>query len=397
MDYPANRYGMDAIGPRLLGLVGSKSREEAHASQLGVEKPSSQDPPPVRIVSLDALRGLTILLMLLVNNIALDSATPAQLVHAVWNGGVHLADLVFPWFLFCMGLAVPLSMRAMESRGMSARTRFGRTFVRSGVLFLFGCLIVSAQLWKPTVSLDVLQLIALAYFCGTLLYPARWLVRLCLAGLLLAGYGLALALFPQPSFSESHNLVKHVNETYLARMNLAGLLSVIPTTALVLIGASLTNLFRVKRSTTWKLLAVAGAGAVLTLASIAWNEVLPFNKTIWTPSYILLSAGLGAILLAGLYWILDVKKWTWWAYPFLVFGSNALLAYVGPVLIKLVILQRVKITVHGVRLSLADTWIHLFTDSMGRIAGGWAYTMSYILVVWLVLAVMYQKRWFLRV
>jgi len=400
MDYPAFKYGMDAIGPSSLGLVDSKSKEAADASESASENSSSQDSlaqPSLRLLSLDALRGLTILLMLLVNNIALDSATPTQLVHAVWNGGVHLADLVFPWFLFCMGLAVPLSMRAMEKRGMSAKTRFERILLRSGVLFLFGCLIVSAQLWKLTFSLDVLQLIALAYFCGTLLYPMRWVVRLCVAGLLLAGYGLALALFPHPALSESHNLVKHVNETYLSRVNLAGLLSVIPTTALVLIGANLTNLLLLKKSTTWKLAAVAGSGVVLTLASIAWNGVLPFNKTVWTPSYILLSAGLGAILLAGLYWILDVKKWTWWAYPLLVYGSNALLAYVGPVLIKLVVLQRVKITFHGVRLSLADAWIHLFTDSMGRIAGGWAYTVSYMLVVWVILAVMYHKRWFLRV
>lgn len=335
--------------------------------------------------------------MLLVNNIALDSATPGELKHAGWNGGVHLADLVFPWFLFCMGLAVPLSLRSMVSRGMSARTRFARILVRSAVLFLFGCLIVSSELWKLTFSLDVLQLIALSYFFGTLLYPTRWLIRLCVAGGLLAGYGLALTLFPQPFLAETHNLVKHVNETYLARMNLAGLLSVIPTTGLVLIGASLTDLLRMREPTPWKLRVLAGLGALLTVMSIAWSEIIPFNKTVWTPSYILVSAGLGALILAGLYWVLDVKKWTGWAYPLLVYGSNALLAYVGPVLVKLVILQRVKITFHGMRLSLANAWLHVFTDSMGRIAGGWAYTISYMLVVWVILAVLYWRKWFLRV
>lgn len=341
--------------------------------------------------------------MLLVNNIALDKATPTQLVHAVWNGGVHAADLVFPWFLFCMGLAVPLSMRSMIAKGMSSVERIFRISTRSVVLFILGCLIVSAQLWKPTFSLDVLQLIALAYFFGTLLYPLGSAGRLCVAALLLAGYGLALSLFPlppqgKPSFEETHNLVKHVNETYLARANLAGLLSVIPTTALVLIGASLTDLLRAKdRTNNWKLAALGGAGIVLTLASIAWNDTLPFNKTVWTPSYILLSAGLGAFVLAVFYWILDIRRWKWWAYPLLVYGSNALLAYVGPVLIKLVILQRVKINFHGVRLSLANAWIHAFTDSMGRIAGGWAYTISYMLAVWLILALLYWKKWFLRV
>ena len=403
VDYPAIPAGTDAIRLKISHLVEPKPKQPSDQTAPSAESSPEKTSPSGRLLSLDALRGLTIVLMLLVNNMALDKATPSQLVHAVWNGGVHLADLVFPWFLFCMGLAVPLSMRSMVSRGMPAGQRIARILIRAALLFVFGCMIVSAQLWKPTFSLDVLQLIALAYLFGTLLYSTGWRGRIIIAALLLAGYGLALALIPlppqgRPSFEESHNLVKHVNETYLAQINLAGLLSVIPTTALVLIGASLTNIVRMKdRSSTWKLAALAGSGVLLTAASIVWNEALPFNKTVWTPSYILLSAGLGAIILAALYWVLDIKKWTWWAYPLLVYGSNALLAYIGPVLIKLVILQKIKITFHGTRMSIANAWIHLFTDSLGRIPGGWAYTMSYLLIIWLILAVLYKKKWFLRV
>jgi predicted acyltransferase len=340
--------------------------------------------------------------MLLVNNIALDRQTPPQLTHAVWNGGVHLADLVFPWFLFCMGLAVPYSVEGMIARGLPAWARLGRIFVRSAALFAFGCLIVSAENGRPVISLDVLQLLGLAYFFAALLTPLKWQARVLIAAVLLAGYGLALNLVPlpphgQPAFEETRNLVTHVNQHYLARFNLAGLLSVIPTTALVLIGATLTNALRADESDRWKLIALVGAGLALTCAGIAWNEVLPFNKTVWTPSYILLSAGLGALILAVLYWVLDVRKWTAWAYPLLVYGSNALAAYVGPVLIKVLILQKVKVSLHGARYSIQDAWLHEFIDPMGRYAGGWAYTISYMAIVWIVLWVLYRKKWFLRV
>jgi len=358
--------------------------------------------PRARLQSLDALRGLTILLMLLVNNIALDDRTPTQLVHARWNGGVHLADLVFPWFLLCMGMAVPFSVEGMVARGMSWWRRFARILFRSFILFLFGCAIVSAEQGSITISLDVLQLLALAYLLASLLYPLHWPARACIAGVLLAGYGLALTMIPlpphgHPVFLESHNLVKHVNEHYLARFNMSGLLSVVPATALVLIGSILTNALRSERSQRWKVVALISVGTLLVIGGFAWNAVLPFNKTVWTPSYILLSAGLGAILLAALFWLMDCKKWTAWAYPLLVYGSNALAAYVFPVLIKVMFLQRVKISFHDTRYTIRDAWFHLFVDPMGRYAGGWAYTVSYMVAVWLVLFVLYKKKWFLRV
>jgi len=381
-----------------------KTTASPSADPIGSIEPNKDEAraPRRRLQSLDALRGLTILLMLLVNNIALDEATPGQLVHAKWNGGVHLADLVFPWFLFCMGLAVPFSVEGMIARGMSLWARLGKISWRALALFMLGCLIVSAEAWRPILSLDVLQLLGLAFLFGALIYPVRWQMRVLIAAVLLTGYGLALTLIPlpphgQPAFEETHNLVRHVNEHFLARFNLTGLLSVVPTTALVLIGATFTNALRTDRSDKWKIGLLVGVGLGLCGLGIAWNEVLPYNKTVWTPSYILLSAGLGAILLAGLYWVLDVRGWRWWAFPLLVYGSNALAAYVFPVLVKVVILQRVKIDFHGARYSIQNAWLHLFIDPMGRYAGGWAYTFSYMLVVWLILLFLYRKKWFLRV
>lgn len=380
--------------------VGPARAAPQETSHLALVELAPQPSSKRRLLSLDALRGLTILLMLLVNNVALDSKTPKQLMHAPWNGGVHLADLVFPWFLFCMGLAVPFSMDGMAAKGMGTATRMGRVLFRAAALFALGCLIDSVQAGSFVIGLDVLQLLGLAYLFAALFYPLHWQARLIVVAALLAGYGLALTLIPyppagKPMFEEGRNLVAHVNTSYLARFKLSGLLSVIPTTALVLLAASLTRALRAKaerQSTQLWLLLVSGV--VLSIAGIAWNEALPYNKTVWTPSYILLSAGLGCLLLAALYWLLDVRQWNWLAYPFLVFGSNALLAYVGPVLVKLVILQEVRMP-SG--LTLQKAWLATLVERLGQVPGGWAYTVSYIAVVWLVLAMLYHRRWFLRV
>lgn len=341
--------------------------------------------------------------MLLVNNIALNEATPIQLQHAHWNKGIHIADLVFPWFLFCMGLAIPFSSQSMITRGMPLWARVGRVLLRTATLFLLGCLLVSAANWRPTFSLDVLQLIALAYFFGWLLYPLRWPWRLALASLLLVGYGMALLMVPlppdnRPAFEETHNLVKHVNEQFLSQFSLAGLLSVIPTTALVLIAATVTDAVRseVLRNRQ-KLALLAGSGLLMTALGSFVNQILPYNKAVWTPSYILFSAGLGTLALAPLYAVLDVKRWSGWAKPLLIFGSNALVAYVFPVLAKLVILNRVKIPAEGRPQILRQAMEHAFMDPLGRYWGGWAYTLTYMLAVWLVLWVLYWRRWFVRI
>src|SRR5438105_1741582 len=102
-----------------------------------------------------------------------------------------------------MGIAVPFSVEGMISRGLPGWARLGRVAFRSAILFALGCAIVSAENGRVVISLDVLQLLALAYFFAALLYPARWQVRVLVAALLLAGYGLALALGPLPPHGQS--------------------------------------------------------------------------------------------------------------------------------------------------------------------------------------------------
>src|SRR5438270_4917706 len=145
-------------------------------------KPESK---PQRLTSLDAFRGLTVILMLLVNNVALDTQTPSQLLHASWNAGLTLADMVFPWFLLCVGLAIPFSHASAKRRGVPAWRYELRVLLRAVLLIAIGCLLESAAEKGPVFSMGVLQLIGFAYLIGTWGYEMPKMRRLLAAFLLL--------------------------------------------------------------------------------------------------------------------------------------------------------------------------------------------------------------------
>ena len=361
--------------------------------------------PGTRLVSLDAFRGLTIGGMLLVNNIALDGRTPAQLMHAPWNGGVRFADLIFPWFLLIVGVALPFS--AAGGRRAGGGRYALRVLGRVLALVFLGCLIDSSLLKQPVFDLNVLQLIGLAYGLGALLYGLPVWLRLPVAFGLLAGHAAVIQHFPVPGlgrgvFREDANAVWYLNRTYLNRLHLTGLVSVVPTAALVLIGTAMGDALRGRR---WKpmekitvLLAFSG---ILLVSGWAWHLSLPYNKPFWTASYILWTAGLGGCVLTLLYAVVDAgsAKWTkWLVFPLVVYGSNAIAAYVGPILIKVYILRVWTWKMpDGTRQTLDQALLHTATLHYGPYRGGWAYTAGYLAVVWLVLLELRRRKLFLRV
>jgi len=351
-----------------------------------------------RLGSLDVFRGLTILLMLLVNNIALDAKTPYLLTHAPWNGGVYLADLVFPWFLLAVGVAIPFAAWGFRKKNLPGWRYDLKVFQRSLLLFGLGLVVTSSIAQRPVFALDVLQLIAMAYLLAALLYDLPAHRRAMMAFIFLLAYWAAIRYLPVPGvgraiFEEDQNLILHFNNTFLNAVNLRGLLSVVPTSALVMLGSLIGDLFRQKlnalRRSSW-LLAI---GLALTAGGALWNLSLPYNKTLWTPSYILLTAGLGTILLGILHYLVDARGWHGWAFVLKVLGSNALFAYVVPILVKVWLLQRIELG--GVSIQQ-----HILTACQGlagSYGGGWLYTLSYIVFWWLVLWVLYRQRIFLRV
>ena len=355
---------------------------------------------PRRLVSLDAFRGLAVGGMLLVNNKALGPWTPSHLTHAGWNGGIHLADLVYPWFLLIVGVAIPFSSR----NGLSRWSDLVKVLKRAAALVLLGCLVNSSYAKRPLFDLGVLQLIGMAYLGGALLYPISLRWRLGAAAGMLAAHWAILRFLPVPGLgagvlTEGRNAVVYLNQVYLDQWRLANLPAALPTIALVLIGTALGDLLRSQSvGPRGKVRLMAAAGAALTLAGWLWSLDLPFNKRLWTAPYILLAAGWGVLALAALYYIMHVRRRRAWAFPLVVMGMNAITAFVAPILVNIHVLGEWGWTLPGGKLfSLQEAWVKLFTNSLGAGFGGLLYTLSYLLVWWLVLFWMYRKQAFLKV
>lgn len=334
-----------------------------------------------RLISLDAFRGLTIFLMLLVNNIGEQSDTPGQLTHAGWQGGVRLADFIFPWFLFCVGMAIPFSVAAFNKRNPQYSWLYdSKVLRRTIVLLALGCLISSSYEGHPVFMLGVLQIIGLAYCVGALLYDLPIHRRLFIAAVFLLTYWFAIKYLPIPGvgtgvFREGHNLIHHLNQKYLAPYGLEGLPLIIPTSALVLIATVIGDLMRhAKLPNKQKLKWLLVSGAVLIVVAGLWNLSISINKPLWTPSYILLTSGTGCIMLALFFWLIDIKRFTQWSFPFIVYGSNAILAYVAPILFKEWVLHN----------------IHLGTAGLLR-------TLIFAIFWWFIMWLLYRKRWFFKV
>jgi len=386
-------------------LVNAEQQEPRVVFSLPLTKAAAQvgKAATTRLRSLDAFRGLTILLMLLVNNVALDSGTPKQLQHAPWNAGVTMADFVFPWFLFCVGVSIPFAAASFRRKGLPAWSYDLKIIGRAVVLVLLGCLIDSSLQRRPQFSLGVLQNIGLAYLVASMLYDLPIVRRMLIAAAMLLGYWAAIMFIPVPgmgqgALGETQNLIWHINMVYLNPVHLWGLPSIISTAALVLIGTGIGDLLRNKELLELRRVAMLGiVGSALLVLGFLWSLNIPFNKGLWTPSYVLLTAGTGTIILGVFYLILDTAQWWQWAYPLLVFGSNAIVAYVAPILTKLWILQVWQIGKPGATLPI-DQWLQDSAKAhCGPIAGGWLFTWGYILVWWAVLWLLYRKRLFLRV
>lgn len=354
-------------------------------------------PRPPRLQALDAWRGLTVLLMLLVNNASLGDQTPLQLQHAPF-GGLTLTDLVFPWFLFCAGAAIPFSRAAREGgRG----GRVGQLLQRAARLYLLGAFVTSAVQRAPTLGLGVLQLIALATLAGSLLAGRRPLLQGLTAAALLLGYGYLLRYGWNGEgtgiLSEAVQPIAPLN-TWLSGWGLRGLVSVVPASALVLLGSLAAQPLQRRSPRLVPALLGLGLGlAALGYGLAAWG-MLPFSKTLWTPPYVLYSAGLGTLGLLLMYLLTDFPAaggglGGQFLAPLTLVGRNALAAYVLPILFKVWILQTWRVAwAGGTSLPLGEALLTLARQHWGGVMGGWVYMLGYVLTVWLALAWMSRRR-----
>lgn len=395
-------------------------------------------PRPPRLVCLDAFRGFVIIGMLLVNN--KTAQFHPQLDHAHWGGFPTFTDMIFPWFLFMIGCSMPYAKASRISRGVTLREYYAKVVQRSATLVALGCTIYSTMnitavisslvdtgTWpsgKPLLCLSlggVLQPIGVAYLLAALIYELKPRPRYLVAGGILVFYYLLIRFVPYPGgaagrFLEDDNIISWINKTWLPAIKLpwlypriisgisfAGLPSMLPMASLVIIGTWTGELMRRAKKPSTRMLTLIGAGIVLIALGLLWHQSLIMNKDRWTPGYILFSAGLGMICLSLFYLVTDLLAWSNATSIFVVYGMNAITAYFVSIMVRVLTLDWIRVSnVAGKKVSLKTgivEWLqqalpqHVGSGTLGDLA----FISGYIGFWWLVLYIMYRKKWFWRV
>jgi predicted acyltransferase len=376
---------------------------------------------PGRLLSVDVLRGLTIAFMILVNNNGNEAQAYWPLKHAAWNGFTP-TDLVFPTFLFLVGITTVFSIASRLAQGATKQSLFLHVLRRSIILYLLGLVVNSFPFFHLHTMrfYGVLPRIAICYLVVASLYliSPGWRDKAALAIAALIGYWVLMRFVPVPGYGvPTHNIAlldRDANLTawldrqifpashlYEHTRDPEGLLSAIPALATALLGLLTGIWLRSQRTLTQKItgIAIAGLGGVL-LGGI-WNLSFPINKKLWTSSYVLFAGGLSLLLLALCLLIVDLPEKSAGKFnrsrllePFLVFGTNAISAYVFSEL-----LQSGISSVHLHPGLNAQQWLYRCIVRLipNEPFASLLYSLTFVAICWLVTWVLYRRRIFIRV
>jgi predicted acyltransferase len=306
--------------------------------------------PRQRLLSLDALRGFTMfwlmggreLVLALVAGLcpAWLDAVETQLTHPKWRGYVAW-DLVMPAFLFMVGASMPFAMARRQELGGSPVRMYLRILRRVAILWILG--VIAQKLKYETeegmeLFSNALQAIAVGYFLTSLaLLHLRMRWQAVLAVLLVVVYGALLMFvpfggYPAGTVQRTANLARYVDELVLGNFrrdhSFTWVLTSMGFSATVLLGAMSGHLLRSGLTAKRKLLLLATVGVGCMAAGWIWQYWLPLNRHLWTSSMILWAGGICFLLLASFYAVIDVAGYKRWAFPLIVIGANALLAYI---------------------------------------------------------------------
>ncbi len=366
-----------------------------------------------RLVSLDVFRGITIAGMVLVNNPGTWAHIYWPLQHAQWHGWTP-TDLVFPFFLFIVGVAITLAFGSRVESGRSTRDLYLKVIKRSLIIFAIGLFLNAfpyfglSELRIP----GVLQRIAVCYFFASIIFlntKIRTQVGITIALLLI--YWVLVKFIPAPGFAagdltKEGSLPSFVDRVVFGKHVWAqakvydpeGLLSTIPALATTLIGVLTGHWLRTKNSSYEKVAGMFVGGAICVAVGWAWNSFFPINKALWTSSYVLFSGGLALQFLALCYWVIDIKGYRRWAKPFEIFGVNAIALYVGAGIMA-ELLGVIKMTGSaGTKIPLGS-WIYenLFASWASPVNASLAFAISFVLV-WLgIMWILYHRKIFIKV
>ncbi|MBD2361682.1 acyltransferase family protein [Anabaena minutissima FACHB-250] len=375
----------------------------------------------MRLTSLDVFRGITIAGMILVNMAGVADNIYPPLTHADWHGCTP-TDLVFPFFLFIVGVAMTFSLSKYTQDNKPTSAVYWRIFRRAAMLFILGLVLNgfwNQGIWTFDFSsirmMGVLQRISLTYLLASLVVlklprPGQWI----LAGVLLLGYWLAMMYIPVPDYgagvlTREGNFGAYIDRLIIPKAHLykgdgfnsmgdpEGLFSTIPAIVSVLAGYFTGDWIRKQPVQTRTSVGLALFGIGCLIIGWAWGWIFPINKKLWTSSYVVFTSGWALLLLAGCYELIEVRLIRRWSKPWEIMGLNAIALFVASVLL-IKILVRTKIGTGETAISTYN-WIYqnIFASWAGNFNGSLLFALVTLLLWWAVAVIMYRQNWFIKV
>jgi len=343
-------------------------------------------------------------LMVLVNNAGDGHNAYGPLNHSAWNGWT-ITDVVFPTFLWIVGVAITLSVGRRLERGVTRQALMGQVLRRALVLYALGLLVYLFPRFDFSTMrvLGVLQRIAICYLIASAIYLSTTTLRARVLWIvsLLTGYWLLMKLVPVPGYGAGQldvegNLAHYIDRIVLGRHNYSstktwdpeGIVSTLPAIATTLFGMLAGQLLRLKKSLMERTTALFFIGNTLLALGLICNVWLPINKKLWTSSFALFMAGLAFLLLAMFLYLVDHLGYHRPFQPFVIMGMNAIAVYM---LSELFAISLGTLKLHD--------WIyqHCFAVLASPRNASLLWAIAFTLLMYLAAYIMYRKKWFLRV
>ena len=390
-----------------------------------------------RLLSLDVFRGMTVAGMLLVNNPGDWAHIFAPLEHAEWHGWTP-TDLIFPFFLFIVGVTAHLSLSQRRARGDDDAAIVRQVLRRGALIFLFGLFLswFPGFMWGPIASLPdatvsdrvlyrlehlrimgVLQRIAVAYMIGALLtLRGSWQRHLAILVSLLLGYWALMTLVTVPDRGvpgwqlldqPDAVLSAWLDRTLLTTDHLwasaktwdpEGLLGSLPAVGSMMIGQLAGRWLATPKPISERLNAMFAIGALLLALGLAWHWVLPINKSLWTSSYVVFTGGMALVTLATCSWLIDVQGIRRWTTFFVIYGTNPMIAFLGSGLMARLTVTLWKVETPDGPVSVQGLiYRTLYAPILEPRVASLGYALTFVLVWFVILWALWRRRIFLKV
>lgn len=366
-----------------------------------------------RLLSLDVFRGLTVLTMILVNNPGDWGNIYAPLKHAAWHGCTP-TDLVFPFFLFIVGVSIVYALSGKKQLPQEHGAVLFKIGKRSLTLFALGLfLALFPSFHFDTVRIPgVLQRIAVVFLVtATIFLKTDRRTQIFIMASLLVAYWLLMMYVPVPGIGEA-SLEPETNlGAWLDRQLLwghlwkqsktwdpEGILSTVPAISTALAGVLTGQWLRSTQSSSiMKVKGLLMAGTLSVCVGLVWNLHFPINKSLWTSSYVLYTAGLAVLVLSACYWVIDVKGIRWFTLPFVVYGVNAITVFFLSGLLPR-IMSLIKVTTPSGEVD-SKTWLYnsFYTPNLSPVNASLAWALTWVAFWFVILLIMYRKKIIIKV